>query len=131
MFCFAGNNELPITEILKRSQENARTKYEQQEPFPALTTDKIYVQHRGGFSAMKINQTKDSRVDKNSATEEIIDLHESQNSPPIRVAIMIQQFWKRTGFLYQGLLGGMALMHFVMACFNFAESIHLLTLLLT
>jgi len=31
----------------------------------------------------------------------------------IRVAITSQKFWKRTGLVYQGLLGGMALLHFI------------------
>ncbi|KAK9295541.1 hypothetical protein QLX08_010178 [Tetragonisca angustula] len=109
-----GDNELPITEILKRSQENAHTKYEHEAPLPVLTTDKVYVQHRGGFSAMKINQMKNSSSDKKTERERSVDLGDGQNSPPIKMAIMLQQFWKNTGFLYQGLLGGLALMHFVM-----------------
>ncbi|XP_017766365.1 PREDICTED: TRAF3-interacting protein 1-like [Eufriesea mexicana] len=115
-----GDNELPITEILKRSQENAKTKYEHQTPFPVLTTDKIYVQHRGGFSAIKINKKKDPSSEKKIERESSVDNVEGQNSPLIKVAIMVQQFAKNTGFLYQGLLGGMALMHFIIiyAFFN-------------
>ncbi|XP_043509801.1 uncharacterized protein LOC122528579 [Frieseomelitta varia] len=109
-----GDNELPITEILKRSQENAHTKYEHEAPLPVLTTDKVYVQHRGGFSAMKINQIKNSSSDKKTERESSVDLDDGQNSPPIKMAIMLQQFWKNTGFLYQGLLGGLALVHFIM-----------------
>ncbi|KAK1131043.1 hypothetical protein K0M31_017343 [Melipona bicolor] len=107
-----GDNELPITEILKRSQENAHTKHEA--PLPVLTTDKIYVQHRGGFSAIKINQMKNLSSDKKPERESSVDLANGQNSPPIKMAIMLQQFWKNTGFLYQGLLGGLALVHFIM-----------------
>ena len=67
---------------------------------------------------MKINQTKNLSSDKK--TEGSIDLGDGQNSPPIKIAIMLQQFWKNTGFLYQGLLGGLALMHFIMVLyFNF------------
>ena len=67
---------------------------------------------------MKINQTKNLSSDKK--TEGSIDLGDGQNSPPIKMAIMLQQFWKNTGFLYQGLLGGLALMHFIMVLyFNF------------
>nr|XP_003700946.1 PREDICTED: uncharacterized protein LOC100878767 [Megachile rotundata] len=109
---FREDNELPITEILRRSQENARTKYEQQPPFPVLTTDKIYVQHRDGFSAMKINQSRDSR--RREKQDIGSDIVENQGSPPIRIAVLIQKFWKKTGLVYQGLLGGMALMHFIM-----------------
>lgn len=101
---FREDNELPITEILRRSQENARTKYEQQPPFPALTTDKIYVQHRDGFSAMKINQSRDSRGREKDVAESV-DIVENQGSPPIRIAVLIQKFWKKTGLVYQGLLG--------------------------
>nr|XP_034171632.1 uncharacterized protein LOC117600377 isoform X1 [Osmia lignaria] len=111
---FREDNELPITEILRRSQENARTKYEQQPPFPVLTTDKIYVQYRDGFSAMKINQSKESRDRDKEGTVRDIDIPENQSSPPIRIAVLIQKFWKKTGLVYQGLLGGMALMHFIM-----------------
>ncbi|KOC66898.1 Transmembrane protein 237 [Habropoda laboriosa] len=104
-------NELPITEILRRSQENKRTKYEHETPYPTLSTDKVYVQHRGGFSAMKINETRDSggerKVENGGSTA-------GENSPPIRVAIMVQGFLKNIGFVCQGFLGGMALMHFIM-----------------
>ncbi|KOX70939.1 hypothetical protein WN51_03368 [Melipona quadrifasciata] len=109
-----GDDELPITEILKRSQENAHTKYEHETPLPVLTTDKIYVQHRGGFSAIKINQMKNLSSDKKPERESSVDLANGQNSPPIKMAITLQQFWKNAGFLYQGLLGGLALMHFIM-----------------
>ncbi|XP_043600816.1 uncharacterized protein LOC122575636 isoform X1 [Bombus pyrosoma] len=114
-----GDNELPITEILRRSQENARTKYEHQVPLPVLTTDKVYVQHRGGFSTMKINQTKGFPSDKKTERASSVDIREEENSPPIKVAIMLQQFWKNTGILYQGLLGGMALTHFIMVCSHY------------
>lgn len=114
-----GDNELPITEILRRSQENARTKYEHQVPLPVLTTDKVYVQHRGGFSTMKINQTKGLPSDKKTERTSSVDIRDEQNSPPIKVAIMLQQFWKNTGLLYQGLLGGMALTHFIMVCSHY------------
>ncbi|XP_068971472.1 transmembrane protein 237-like isoform X2 [Bombus flavifrons] len=117
-----GDNELPITEILRRSQENARTKYEHQVPLPVLTTDKVYVQHRGGFSTMKINQTKGFPSDKKTERASV-DIRDEKNSPPIKVAIMLQQFWKNTGVLYQGLLGGMALTHFIMLHVFFNNSI--------
>ncbi|XP_076641155.1 uncharacterized protein LOC143352509 [Halictus rubicundus] len=112
-----GEDELPITEILKRSQENARTKYEHQLPLPELTTDKIYVQHRGGFSALKI-RSRDSR--SGQKLEPAGDNEEKRDSPPISVAIAVQQLWKSAGHVFQGLLGGMALMHFIMlqVCFD-------------
>lgn len=62
---------------------------------------------------MKINKKKDSSGEKKSERESNVDNAEGQNSPLIKVAIMVQQFAKNTGFLYQGLLGGMALMHFI------------------
>ncbi|XP_076760233.1 uncharacterized protein LOC143428872 [Xylocopa sonorina] len=108
-------NELPITEILKRSEENTRTKYEDQSPFPVLTTDKIYVQHRGGFSAMRLSQRKDFRDNGKKGSVGNI---EERNYPPIRIAIAIQQFWRNIGFVFEGLLGGMAFMHFIMACLH-------------
>ncbi|XP_076375739.1 uncharacterized protein LOC143258958 [Megalopta genalis] len=104
-------DELPITEILKRSQENARTKYEQQLPLSELTTDKIYVQHRDGFSALKI-RSRGSRSEQK--LEPPADNDQKQDCPPINVAITIQQLWKSVGLVFQGLLGGMALMHFIM-----------------
>ncbi|XP_076236004.1 uncharacterized protein LOC143180275 [Calliopsis andreniformis] len=107
-------DELPITEILKRSQEDARTKYEHQPPFPELTTDKIYVQHRGSFSAMKINRLRDSRGGRKTENNRSNENIENRNSPPIRVAITAQKLWKSIGFVSQGILGGMALMHFIM-----------------
>ncbi|CAK9825881.1 Transmembrane protein 237 [Anthophora retusa] len=105
-------DELPITEILKKSQENKRTRYESQDPYPTLSTDKIYVQHRDGFSAMKINKTKDLRGESNAEIGESVA---GESSPPIRVAIMVQEFLKNIGLVCQGFLGGMALMHFIMA----------------
>ncbi|CAK9819597.1 Transmembrane protein 237 [Anthophora plagiata] len=104
-------DELPITEVLKKSQENKRTRYESQEPYPTLSTDKIYVQHRDGFNAMKINKTKDSRGESNVEVGESVT---GESSPPIRVAIMVQEFLKNIGLVCQGFLGGMALMHFIM-----------------
>ncbi|XP_053973995.1 splicing regulatory glutamine/lysine-rich protein 1-like isoform X3 [Hylaeus volcanicus] len=111
---FQGENELPITEILKRSQENARTKYEDQPPLPELTTDKIYVQYRDGFSAMKISRSRGSRAGRKTETDDGNDIVEKRDSPPIRVAIRFQQCSKSIGLVFQGLLGGMALMHFIM-----------------
>ncbi|XP_076619453.1 uncharacterized protein LOC143340924 [Colletes latitarsis] len=118
---FRGDDELPITEILKRSQENARTKYEHQPPFPELTTDKIYVQYRDGFSAMKISRSRGTRRGAKPETEGRNDV-ENRDSPPIRVAIAVQQFSKSIGLVFQGLLGGMALMHFIMLHILFDDS---------
>lgn len=111
---YTGDDELPITEILKRSQENPRTKFENQLPLPELTTDKIYVQHRGGFSAMKIRSRSSQLRQKLKAAGNNDDV-EHRDSPPIKVAITVQQLWKSSGLVFQGLLGGMALMHFIMA----------------
>lgn len=46
--------------------------------------------------------------------KEARDFAESRTHTLIRVAITAQKFWKCTGLVYQGLLGGMALLHFVM-----------------
>lgn len=72
------------------------------------------MQYRDGFSAMKINQSKESRDRGKEGTVRDIDITENQSSPPIKIAVLIQKFWKKTGLVYQGLLGGMALMHFIM-----------------
>nr|XP_031834767.1 uncharacterized protein LOC116427954 [Nomia melanderi] len=120
--CYTGDDELPITEILKRSQENPRMKYEHQLPLPELTTDKIYVQHRGGFSAMKIRSRSSQLGQKLKATGNDDDA-EHRDTPPIKVAIMVQQLWKSSGLVFQGLLGGMALMHFIMLQVFFDASV--------
>ncbi|XP_076676254.1 uncharacterized protein LOC143373174 isoform X2 [Andrena cerasifolii] len=111
---FRGEDELPITEILKRSQESTLTKYEHQPPLPELTTDKVYVQHRGGFSAMRIHRLGGPRGESKAEPEGTGDIIENASSPPIRLAIAVQKLWKSTGLVFQGLLGGMALMHFIM-----------------
>lgn len=111
------NEELPITEILKKAQENARTKYEEPVPLPELTTDTIYIQGRSGFSAVKIGGSRCAlRNDTPRATEDRKDRDsaEIRIHTLIKVAIMAQKFWRCTGLVYQGLLGGMALLHFIM-----------------
>ncbi|XP_077269012.1 uncharacterized protein LOC143901012 [Temnothorax americanus] len=111
------DDEVPITEILKKAQENARTKYEEAVPFPELTTDTIYIQGRSGFSAVKIGGSR--RALENDTTRatngrEGCDSAETRTYTLIKVAITAQKFWKRTGLVYQGLLGGMAFLHFIM-----------------
>lgn len=113
----ADDNEVPITEILKKAQENARTKYEEPVPLPELTTDTIYIQGRSGFSAVKIAGSRRAlRNDTPRVTEEgkNRDSAETRIHALIKVAITGQKFWKCTGLVYQGLLGGMALLHFIM-----------------
>lgn len=113
----ADDNEVPITEILKKAQENARTKYEEPVPLPELTTDTIYIQGRSGFSAVKIGGSRRAlRNDTPRVTEEEKnhDSAETRIHALIKVAITGQKFWKCTGLVYQGLLGGMALLHFIM-----------------
>lgn len=119
------DNELPITEILRRSQENTQNTYEEQASFPVLNTDKVYVQYRGGFTTMKMNPSKD--LSKNSSNiknieKDASDTIDNQSSPPIKIAITVQQFWKRAGLLCQGLLAGTALMHFITLCTVFSNS---------
>ncbi|KAL0118980.1 hypothetical protein PUN28_009542 [Cardiocondyla obscurior] len=117
------DDEVPITEILKKAQENARTKYEQPVPLPELTTDTIYIQGRSGFSAVKIGG---SRRALGSDTARATNDGESRDSAEtftlIKVAITAQKFWKCTGLVYQGLLGGMAFLHFIMIHIFFNSS---------
>ncbi|XP_018369016.1 PREDICTED: uncharacterized protein LOC108765037 isoform X2 [Trachymyrmex cornetzi] len=111
------DDEVPITEILKKAQENARTKYEEPVPLPELTTDTIYIQGRSGFSAVKIGGSRRAlRNDTTRATKgrEGCDSAETRTYTLIKVAITAQKFWKCTGLVYQGLLGGMAFLHFIM-----------------
>ncbi|XP_011161739.2 uncharacterized protein LOC105197188 isoform X2 [Solenopsis invicta] len=110
------DDEMPITEILKKAQEDARTKYEEPVPLPELTTDTIYIQGRSGFSAVKIGGSKRALGnDTMRATKgESHDSAETRTYTLIKVAITAQKFWKCTGLVYQGLLGGMALLHFTM-----------------
>lgn len=107
---------MPITEILKKAQENARTKYEEPVPLPELTTDTIYIQGRSGFSAVKIGGSR--RALGNDTTRAKggggCDSAETRTYTLIKVAITAQKFWKCTGLIYQGLLGGMAFLHFIM-----------------
>ncbi|XP_011638895.2 uncharacterized protein LOC105428334 [Pogonomyrmex barbatus] len=109
--------DVPITEILKKAQENARTKYEEPVPLPELTADTIYIQGRSGFSAVKIGGSRRALGnDTTRATKGIggRDSVETQTYTLIEVAITAQKFWKCTGLVYQGLLGGMALFHSIM-----------------
>lgn len=111
------DDEVPITEILRKAQENARTKYEEPVPLPELTTDTIYIQGRSGFSAVKIGGSRRALGnDTTRATNgrEDCDSAETRTYTLIKVAITAQKFWKCTGLVYQGLLGGMALLHFIM-----------------
>jgi hypothetical protein len=36
------------------------------------------------------------------------------NSSPIKIAIAFQKFWHFIGYIVQGLLGGIALLHFIL-----------------
>ncbi|EFN83130.1 hypothetical protein EAI_02985 [Harpegnathos saltator] len=115
------DNEVPITEILKKAEENERIRYEEPVPLPELTTDIIYIQGKNGFSAVKIDKLKHAlRNDAlgniaNMTRREGHDFARTRTHTLIRVAITAQKFWKSTGFVFQGLLGGMALLHFVMS----------------
>ncbi|XP_028048154.1 uncharacterized protein LOC105833765 isoform X2 [Monomorium pharaonis] len=114
------DDEMPIAEILKKAQENALTKYEEPVPLPELTTDTIYIQGRSGFSAVKIGGSRRAlRNDTTRATKggEDRDSAETRTYTLIKVAITAQKFWKCTGLVYQGLLGGMAFLHFIMETF--------------
>ncbi|XP_016920301.1 uncharacterized protein LOC108002863 isoform X4 [Apis cerana] len=114
-----------FAEILRRSQENTQNKYDEQ-AFPVLNTDKVYVQYRGGFTTMKMNPSKDlsmnssniKKIEKDASVYTI----DNQSSPRIKIAITIQRFWKRAGLLCQGLLAGTALMHFITLCTVFSNT---------
>ncbi|XP_051165823.1 uncharacterized protein LOC127284441 [Leptopilina boulardi] len=108
--------ELPIAEILKKAQENNRTKYaEEPIPLTELKSDTIYVQGRNGFSAMKITRGR-------SANKKKVEKSADSYSHPIRIAILVQKVWKCTGFICQGLLAGMAFMHFILIQTYFNDS---------
>ncbi|XP_057332513.1 uncharacterized protein LOC130672167 [Microplitis mediator] len=100
------SNELPITEFLRQAQENSRAQYEEPVPLPELRTDTIYVQGRNRFSAVKIPTERTSRGRRGPDTDET-------TMYPIKIAILAQKAWKNAGFIYQGLLAGMAFMHFI------------------
>ncbi|XP_008213414.1 uncharacterized protein LOC103317404 isoform X1 [Nasonia vitripennis] len=102
------SDELPIAEILKKAQEQQRTKYEDPVPLPKLTTDTIYVQGRNGFNPVKIiSNSKNNRQSSNMP-------HPSSRSRPIRIAVIFQQIWRAIGSICQGLLGGIALLHLIL-----------------
>lgn len=93
-------------------------------PLPELTTDTIYIQGRNGFNAMKIDGLRRVMGEDTIRTtkgeirnKEDHDFTEIRTHTLIKVAIMAQKFWKCTGLIYQGLLGGMALLHFIMVIF--------------
>ncbi|KAL7303365.1 hypothetical protein TKK_0004552 [Trichogramma kaykai] len=100
--------ELPITEILKKAQEQ-RTKYEEPLPLPELTTDTMYVQRQSGFSAIRISgQSQNKHPRRNSENP-----NQPSSTRPIEVAIFFQRIWTSAGFIFQGLLGGMAMLHLI------------------
>ncbi|CAB0038939.1 unnamed protein product [Trichogramma brassicae] len=108
-YIFQGKpEELPITEILKKAQEQ-RTKYEEPLPLPELTTDTMYVQRQSGFSAIRISgQSQNKHSRRNSENP-----NQPSSTRPIEVAIFFQRIWTSAGFIFQGLLGGMAMLHLI------------------
>ncbi|KAL2735570.1 uncharacterized protein V1478_003210 [Vespula squamosa] len=108
----SNNIEIPITEILR--------KYEEPVPPTPLTTDKIYIQSDTGFSTVKIITKEDDRrnvlkfLSKGRLSKHIYS--------PISIAIIAQKLFKRTAFVHQGLLGGMALVHLTVMQFFFDSS---------
>lgn len=103
------DEELPITEILRKAQENPKPRYEEPLPLTELTTDRVYVEGRNGFSAVKIPNDRRNGIFRRS-------LSKAKTPPlfPVRVAIFMQKIWNCTGLLHQGLLAGMALMHLIL-----------------
>lgn len=101
--------ELPITEILRKAQENSRMQYEEPVPLSQLTTDTIYIQGKNGFSAFKIGDKKRAATQQSHRNPEI----SKSTTSPIKIAIFSQKAWKNAGLICQGLLAGIALMHFI------------------
>lgn len=113
------SKELPITEILKRAQQEAaeeqqiiRTRYEDPLQFQQLpSTNKIYIQGRNGhFNSVKITD-EDKKLRHVSPI-----VISSEPRRVINAAINIQKLWKSFGKIYQGFLAGFAFMHFVLVC---------------
>ncbi|XP_043289510.1 transmembrane protein 237 homolog [Venturia canescens] len=111
------DEELPITEILRKAQENPKPRYEEPLPLTELTTDRIYVQGRNGFSAFKIPNDRTNSIFRRSLPKE-----KSPPPFPIRVSIFTQRVWNYTGLVHQGLLAGMALMHLILVETFFRQS---------
>ncbi|CAG5102092.1 Protein of unknown function [Cotesia congregata] len=101
------DNEVPITEILRQAEENPRRQYEEPKPLTQLSTDTIYVQGVNRFSAVKIPAERITRGRRGPDTGETAMY-------PIKIAILAQKAWKNAGFIYQGLLAGMAFIHFIL-----------------
>ncbi|XP_074109682.1 uncharacterized protein LOC141534304 [Cotesia typhae] len=101
------DNEVPITEILRQAEENPRRQYEEPKPLTQLSTDTIYVQGVNRFSAVKIPEERITRGRRGPDTGETAMY-------PIKIAILAQKAWKNAGFIYQGLLAGMAFIHFIL-----------------
>lgn len=84
------------------------------------------MQSKNGFSAMKIGGLRHALGNDTTcatkgrvANEETRDITKIRMHTLIRVAITVQNFWKSTGLIFQGLLGGIALLHFVMVSVSF------------
>ncbi|XP_035733147.1 uncharacterized protein LOC118446512 [Vespa mandarinia] len=113
----SSNIEIPITEILR--------KYEEPVPPTPLTTDKIYIQGDNGFSMVKIITKEDDRrnvlkfLSKGRLSKQIYS--------SISIAIIAQKLFKRIAFVYQGLLGGMALVHLTMMQFFFDSTMNFIS----
>ncbi|KAJ8678518.1 hypothetical protein QAD02_014305 [Eretmocerus hayati] len=100
--------EIPITEILRRTQEQ-RTKYEEPSPMSQLTAKTMYVQGTNGFSAIKFSSAN-ARYPRKSIGSVI----SSTGPRPQKVATYFQKIWNSYGLIIQGLLGGMAMLHFIL-----------------
>lgn len=90
----------------KAQENNSRNQYQEPVILPSLRTDTIYVQGKNGFSAVKIPAERITRGHRDPDSGETIMY-------PIKVAILAQKAWKNAGLIYQGLLAGMAFMHFL------------------
>ncbi|KAK2587086.1 hypothetical protein KPH14_002857 [Odynerus spinipes] len=117
------HTETPITETLRKALDKRHMDHYEESVTPStLTTDKIYIQGKNGFSAVRIAiaSDEDERCASKSLSKDVDILRQRTTlaakgiSSPIVIAIVAQKCWKRTAIVYQGLLAGMALLHFTM-----------------
>ncbi|XP_015603493.1 uncharacterized protein LOC107271707 [Cephus cinctus] len=99
--------KLPIADILDETKEMPSPS-EDSAPLRDLTTDTIYIQRGDAdFSAVKI-------LRRNTFESPYVDAERKHSSNPIDISVKTQKFWKCTSLIYQGLLGGLGLMHFIL-----------------
>ncbi|XP_011503543.1 PREDICTED: uncharacterized protein LOC105366708 [Ceratosolen solmsi marchali] len=93
-----------------KKPDNLLIEYVDPKPLPELTTNTIYVQGKNGFNAMKISNNTNNLSSKNFQDVHIL----RSNLSPVKIAIMFKKFGHSIGYIFQGLLGGIALLHFIL-----------------